>query len=155
MTRRVVVSVVVIATAAGIVFTVRFFRGPDRGDYLAKNERIVQALPLPPGAHEVARQILRDDDTVFGEQLSHTVGYTTYVTYAVPGEPSSKDVVAFYDRTLQGWRGTQWRVDSTTFGCFTKDGATVGVQPDGLDPSGATSPLSYGIAVDHHGGGCD
>jgi hypothetical protein len=155
MTRRVVVSVLVIGVAVSIVFAVRFFRGPDRGDYLAENDRIVRALPLPRGARETTRQILRNEDTVFGEQLSHTVGYVTYVTYAVPRAASSKDVVAFYSRGLPGWRKTQWRVGSTTFGCFSKDGATVNVQPEGLDPPGETSPETYGLAVDHDGGDCD
>jgi hypothetical protein len=155
VTRRLATGLIVVALGVCIVLTARFFHGPDRGDYLAKNERIVQALPLPPGAHETMRQILRNEDTVFGEQLSHTVGYTTYVTYAVPGTPSSKLVVAFYDRKLQGWQRKHWIVDSTTFGCFTKEGATVSVQPEGLDPPGATSPRTYGIAVDHDGGNCD
>jgi hypothetical protein len=155
MARRVAVSVLVVAAAVCIVFAVRFFRGPDRADYLAKNERIVHALPLPPGAHETTRQILRNEDTVFGEQLSHTVGYTTYVNYAVPAPTSSSEVVAFYGRKLSGWRGSRWRVDGTTFGCFTRDGATVSVQPEGLGGADATSPPSYGVAVDHDGGGCD
>lgn len=148
-------GVLIVVAGLGVVLLVRFFHGPDRGDYLAKNERIVQALPLPPGAHERMRQILRNEDTVFGEQLSHTVGYTTYVTYAVPAPTSSRAVVAFYGRRLPGWRGTRWRVDGTTFGCFTRDGATVSVQPEGLEGGGATSPPSYGVAVDHDGGGCD
>lgn len=148
-------GVLVVAAGLGAVLLVRFFRGPDRGDYLAKNERLVHALPLPPGAHETMRQILRNEDTVFGEQLSHTVGYTTYVTYAVLGPTSSRAVVGSYGRKPAGWRRTHWRVDGTTFGCFTRDGATVNVQPEGLEDIGATSPPSYGVAVDHDGGGCD
>ena len=155
MTRGVAIGVIVVASALCVVLLVRFFRGPDRGEYLAENARIVRALPLPPGAHETMRQILRSEDTVFGEQLSHTVGYVTYVTYAVASPSSSREIVAFYDRQLAGWRGTRWRVGGTTFGCFTRDGATVGVQPEGLDPEGATSPRSFGIAVDHDGGTCD
>jgi hypothetical protein len=147
---------VVIAIAFGSLFVVRFFRGPDRSDYLAKNELIVHALPLPAGAREVMRQILRNEHAVDGELLSHTVGYTTYVTYAVREEMSSKGLVAFYDRKLPGWRSTHWRVGKTAFACFAKDGAIVNVQPEGLDPPTARSPETYGIAVDHHGGGgCD
>jgi hypothetical protein len=32
---------------------------------------------VPPSAHETTRQILRNENTVFGEQLSHTVGYVS------------------------------------------------------------------------------
>ena len=155
MTRAVAIGVLVVAAAVCAVLLVRFFRGPERGKYVADNERIVRALPLPPGAHETTRQILRNEDTVFVEQLSHTVGYVTYVTYAVTSHFSSREVVAFYDRRLAGWRGTRWRVGGTTFGCFTRDGATLSVQPEGLDPEGATTPRSFGIAVDHNGGRCD
>lgn len=152
---RAALAVLAVAVVIGAVFVVGFFRGPDRADYLAKNEQVVRSLPLPRGAHETTRQILRNEDTVFGEQLSHPVGYTTYVTYAVAEPSSSKLIVALYGRRLRGWRSTRWRVDGTTFGCFHKDGATVSVQPEGLEGIGATSPPSYGVAVDHAGGSCD
>jgi hypothetical protein len=115
---------------------------------------VLHQLPLPHGAHETSRQILRDEDTVFGEQLSHTVGYTTYVTYAVPTKLTSKDIVAFYRGHLVGWHGTSWVVDETSYACFARNGATVSIQPDGMDPPGATSPRSYGVAVNHKGGDC-
>jgi hypothetical protein len=149
---------VLFALTVGVAITagVHFFHGPDRDQYLASNERILTALPLPPGAHETSRQILRDEETVFGEQLSHTVGYTTYVNYAVPDDSlTSKDVVAFYKQRLLGWSGTSWVVvDRTSFACFARKGATVSIQPEGMETPGATSPKSYGIAVDHKGGDC-
>ena len=77
MTRGVAIGVLVVAAAVCAVLLVRFFRGPDREDYVGENERIVRALPVPPSAHETTRQILRNENTVFGEQLSHTVGYVS------------------------------------------------------------------------------
>ena len=134
---------------------VGFFRGPDRDEYLRKNERIVKALPLPQGAREKMRQSLRDTATVFGEQLEHTIGYTTHVTYAVGDDLTSKDIVSFYGRRLVGWHSTRWRVDGTWFACFDRERATVSVQPEGLDSIGRTYPKTYGLAVNHNGGSCD
>jgi multisubunit Na+/H+ antiporter MnhF subunit len=57
VTRGVAIGVLVVAAAVCAVVLVRFFRGPDREDYVA--------------------------------ELSHTVGYVTYVTYAVASHSSS------------------------------------------------------------------
>jgi len=152
----VLLSVVPLAVVAVCTFLlVGFFRGPDRDEYLRKNERIVKALPLPRGARETMRQNLRDTATVFGEQLEHTTGYTTYVTYAVGDDLTSKDIVRFYGRRSVGWHSSHWRVDGTWFACFDRKRATVSVQPEGLDSIGRTYPKTYGIAVDHNGGSCD
>jgi hypothetical protein len=149
-------GVVVLAVIAVCIFLiVGFFRGPDRGEYLRKNERIVNALPLPHGARETLRQSLRDTATVFGEQLEHTIGYTTYVTYAVGDGLTSKDIVRFYGRRLVGWRSSRWRVDGTWLACFDREGTTVSVQPEGLDSIGRTYPKTYGLAVNHDGGSCE
>src|SRR5262249_51793514 len=145
--------VVVVIVVVALVIGFRFFRGPDRDQYLAKNERVIAALPVPRGAHETARQILRDEDTVFGEQLSHTVGYTTYVPYSVPPKTTSKDVVRVYTRHLPSWQQRTWSVGRILFACLARRGATVSIQTDGLDPR--FSPKTYGIGVNHHGGGCD
>jgi hypothetical protein len=144
----------VVGAIAVIVLAVRFFHGPDRARYLEQNEQVLGRLPLPLGAHETSRQILRDEKTVFGEQLSHTVGYTTYVTYRVGGSFTSKGIVRFYKGRLLDWRTTSWMVGRTAFACFARKGATVSIQPEGLDPPAATSPKSYGIAVNHKGGDC-
>jgi hypothetical protein len=150
-----VLIAVTVTVVAASTLLIGFFRGPERDDYLRKNERVVRALPLPDGAHETTRQILRNEKTVFGEQLSHTVGYTTYVTYAAPEALTSLRVVRFYGRRLTGWHGTRWRVDGTWFACFVRRGAAVSIQPEGLDPIGRTHPKTYGVAVTSEGGRCD
>jgi hypothetical protein len=150
---RIAVAVGVAAIVVGVVFALRFFRGPDRHDYLSRNERVIAALPVPRGAHEKTREILRNEKTVFGEQLSHTVGYTTYVTYAVPPATTSKDVVRFYSRHLPSWQQKSWTVGRTLFACLARDDVTVSIQTDGLDHR--FSAKTYGIGVDHHGGSCD
>jgi hypothetical protein len=144
-----------IGVAVIVVLLVDFFRAPDRGDYLARNERVLSELPLPSGAHERTRQVLRNEETVFGEQLAHTVGYTIYVTYSAPTGLTDDDIVHFYKRHLRGWRARSWSVDQTSFACFTRNHATVDVQPEGMELRGGASQKTYGIAVNHNGGSCD
>ena len=153
---RLLLIVVAVAATAVFAFTiVRFFRGPDRADYVRKNERIFKALPLPRSTRVTTEQNLRDTATVFGEQLEHTTGYTTYVTYAVTDALKSEDIVRFYKRRLGGWRSSRWRVDGTWFACFDRRGVTVSIQPEGLDSVGRTYPGTYGVAVNYKGGRCD
>lgn len=147
--------VLLIGAAVASALLVRFFRGPDRSDYLAQNERIVAELPLPKGAHERGRQILRDEDTVFGEQLSHTVGYTTYVTYSAPATMTSKDVVDFYTQRLAigaGHRG--WLIESPSPALLATAQPCRG-NPKEWSCGAAASQKTYGIAANHRGGSCD
>ena len=74
---------VLLGAAVGVTLLVRYFHGPDRAAYLARNERIVVSLPRPRGADEIGRQLLSNEES-WGEQFSHTVGYSTHVSYAVP-----------------------------------------------------------------------
>lgn len=138
-----------------VVLLVGFFRGPDRTHYLARNERVLSELPLPSWANERTRQVLRDEKTVFGEQLSHTVGYTTYVTYSAPTGLTDDDVVHFYRRHLRGWQARSWSVDQTSFACFARSHTTVSVQPEGMERAVGASQKTYGIAVNYNGSGCD
>jgi hypothetical protein len=151
-----VLAVVVLLVGATVAITllVRFFRGPDRETYLAKNERIVQSLPRPPGAHEIGRQILSIEES-WGEQFSYTVGYTTHVSYAVPNTRTDADVVGFYKKRMSGWRRESWTVDRLLFACFDRNGATVAIDTTGMELLGGATRKTYGIAVTHAGGTCD
>jgi hypothetical protein len=153
---RKVLAVVVLLVGATVAITllVRFFRGPDRRKYLAKNERIVQSLPRPPGAHEIGRQILANKDSL-GEQFEWTVGYTTHVSYAVPLRMTQEEVIGFYKRRLHDWHGISWTVDRTLFACFDRRRATVGIETSGMSLIGGATRKTYGIAVTHAGGTCD
>ena len=92
---------------------------------------------------------------MFGEQLSRTVGYTTYVTYSAPIALTDEDVVHFYRRHLRGWQARSWSVDQTSFDCFARSHATVLVQPEGMELAVGASQKTYGIAVNYNGSGCD
>jgi hypothetical protein len=143
-----------IGASVAVILLVHYFRGPDRASYLAKNERILSGLARPPGAHETARQILKDEEQLFGEQLSHTVGYTTYVTYTVPPRTTQEDVVRFYTQRLRNWHRTSWTVDRTLFACFDRKRAIVSIQPEGMHPLGSLRK-TYGLAANYQGGSCD
>ena len=143
-----------IGAAAAIIFLVRYFRGPDRASYVAKNERILSALPRPSAAQEIGRQTLSTQDC-WGEQLCRAVGYTSYVSYAVPLRMTQEDVVRFYKRQLLGWRVTSWTVDRILFACFDRKRAVVGVATEGMDLRGGATRKSYGISADHNAGSCD
>jgi hypothetical protein len=95
------VLALVLGTAVAITLLVRYFRGPDRESYLAKNELIVVGLPRPRGAHEITRQMLANEES-WGEQFSHTVGYSTHVSYAAPNAMSGESLVNFYKRRMKG-----------------------------------------------------
>jgi hypothetical protein len=148
-------ALLAVGAIVAAVLLVGFLRGPDRGRYLAGNDRVLAGLPPPAGAHERALQFLPDEETVFGEHVSHTVGYTTYVTYSAPARLTDEDIVHFYSRHLLGWRARSWSVGQTLFACFARSGATVSVQPEGMQARGGSSEKSYGIAVNHRGGTCD
>lgn len=153
MNRVLAATAVAILLVVGVV-AVRFFRGPDRTDYVGHNKRLLASLPLPRGATAALRQTLPVEKTVFGEQLSHTVGYTTYVSYDVPAELTAKALVRFYRRRLVHWHESGATVDGIPWACFDRHGATVSVQTDGMDPR--TGPhRSFGLAVDYRGGTCD
>ena len=146
------VAAAVIAVAA--VMLTRFFRGPNRAQYLAQNERVISRLPQPPWAREVLRQNLPVEKTVFGEQLSHVVGYTTHVDFRVPANVTAAGIIRFYERRLRRWHTSSWRVDHTPFACFDRGGATANIETDGMIQRPGKKQKSYGIAVDHRGGTC-
>jgi hypothetical protein len=133
---------------------VRYFRGPDRASYVAKNERLLSALPQPSGAQEIGRQTLSTEDC-WGEQVCRTVGYSSHVSYRVPLRLTNKDVIRFYRLRLRSWRATSWAVDGTLFACFHRNGAVVGVATEGMELLGGAKQKSYSVGADHNGGNCD
>ena len=151
--RRTAALLVLFGCVLAAVFIVQSFRGPDRKEYLADNEAVIDVLPSPPGAHELRRQVLSNEEALFGEQLERTVGYTTHVMYGVPGDTTAAGVVRFYRTGLGDWQPKTWTVDRLPFACFARGGAVVNVSPEGLQ--GGTGTKSYTLSVDHDGGDCD
>jgi hypothetical protein len=138
----------------GVVVLLWHLRTPDRKSYAAKNDRIVRGLPRTPGAREVARGVTKTEDS-WGEQLSHTVGYATDISYAVPRTLTQQDIIRLYKKRLAGWHQVSWTVDGTLEACFDRDGATVAVDTTGMDLRGGATQKTYAITVDHNGGNCD
>jgi len=149
-----VLLILLVSAGVAVTLLVRFFQGPDRQAYVAKNERIVQSLPRSPGAHEIGRQILANQDS-WGEQFSHTVGYTTHVSYAVPSKSTDAAIVRFYMKHMPGWRQKSWTVDRMLFACFDRGEATVAIDTTGMKLLGGATRKTYGIAVNPSGGPCD
>ena len=74
--------------------------------YVRANVRVVQSLPVFPGAH-------RTDLFTSRSEQEGRVGYRTEATYALPSGSGPDAALAFYGRRLppQGWTGgpTLWR----------------------------------------------
>jgi len=145
--------VVLFAGVFAAVFLVRNFKAPDRESYVADNQTVIDVLPRPPGAREVMRQVLNNEETLFGEQFGHTVGYTTHVTYRVPSDATAAGVIRFYRTGLSDWTAKTWTVDRLPFACFDRGGAVVNISPEGMQVGAATK--SYTLSVDHDGGDCE
>lgn len=150
--RRTAAMLVLFGGVFAAIALIRYFKAPDRAAYLADNQAVIDVLPRPPGAHEVSRQELSNEKAVFGEQLSHTVGYTTHVTYRVPRDATAAGIVRFYRTALSEWKADTWTVDRLPFACFDRGGALVTISPEGMQ--GGTGPKSYMLTVDHDGGDC-
>jgi hypothetical protein len=145
---------VLLGATVGVTLLVRYFHGPDREAYLAKNERIVVGLPRPRGTDEIGRQMFSNEES-WGEQLSHTVGYSTHVSYAVPNAMTGESIVRFYKDRMTGWHRESWTVDGISIACFDRNGATVAVDTTGMKPLGGATRKTYTIIAIHEGGTCD
>ncbi len=98
--------------------------GAGRGAYVEKNERILDTLPVIPGAER-----LRVESSPYYLSDSGPVdGYTTNVRYEAPLGMSARDVVDFYIGSL----GTDWEHCREEIPTLRLDGAVPG-QPDRLD----------------------
>jgi hypothetical protein len=108
--------VLLLCAAVGVTALVWRFHAPNRTEYVAKNSEILRGMPRPPGAREIAREVSPKEDS-WGEQLSHTVGYWTDVSYVVPRTVSAEDVVSLFKERLVRWHQQSWTVDGTLMAC--------------------------------------
>ena len=111
-------------------------------------------MPRPAGAREIARQVSPKEDS-WGEQLSHTVGYWTDISYVVPRRFSAEDVVSLFKERLAGWHQQSWTVDGTLIACFDRNGATVALDTSGMKLLAGSTQKTYALTIDHNGGNCD
>jgi hypothetical protein len=139
------VLIVIVGVAVAVTLVVRYFRGVDRDSYVAENERILSALPRPSGARETHRQVDEMEDC-WGEQLCHTVGYSTYVVYQVPSRITDEDVIRLYRQRMSGWHRTSWTIDGDLFACFDRKRTIVAIATDGM---------GYSVNVSPNAGICD
>jgi hypothetical protein len=140
--------------ALGVTALVWHFRTPNRTEYVAKNNEILRRMPRPAGAREIARQVSPKEDSL-GEQLSHTVGYWTDVSYVVRRTSSAEDVVSLFRARLVRWHERSWTVDGTLIACFDRSGATVALDTTGMKPLAGATKKTYALTIDHDGGNCD
>jgi hypothetical protein len=140
--------------AVGVAELVWHLRAPNRTEYVAKNSKVLRMMPRPAGAREIARQVSPKEDS-WGEQLSHTVGYWTDVSYVVPQTSSAKEVVSLFKERLVRWHQQSWTVDGTLIACFDRNGATVALDTTGMELLAGATQKTYALTVDHNGGSCD
>jgi hypothetical protein len=77
----------------------------DRGPYVRDNERILNSLPVFPGARELARGSAgyHADNGDLGV-FDRTIGYSMGVDYAIPKGTRRNQVISFYVGHMRGWR---------------------------------------------------
>jgi hypothetical protein len=146
--------VLLLLAAVGVTALVWHFRAPNRTEYVAKNSEILRRMPRPAGAREIARQVTPNENS-WGEQLSHTVGYGTDVSYVVPQTFSAEDVASLFKKRLGRWHQQSWTVDGTLIACFDRNGVTVALDTTGMEPLAGATQKTYALTIDHNGGNCD
>jgi hypothetical protein len=146
--------VLLLLAAVGVTALVWHLRAPNRTEYVARNSEILRRMPRPAGAREIAREVTPKEDS-WGEQLSHTIGYWTDVSYVVPQTFSAEDVVSLFREGLVRWHQQSWRVDGTLIACFDRNGAIVALDTTGMELLAGATQKTYALTIDHNGGNCD
>jgi hypothetical protein len=129
--------------------------GPDRAEWIAKNEALLARLPHYPGSTRVRTQNIAIEE---GDDLTaHVVGYSTHAVYRPPPKTSARAIVRFFVVRLRrdSWQGKSTVVDSVPMACFTRDRAFVSVLTDGMvGRPGAEVPLAertFEVGLNHAG----
>ncbi len=121
--------------------------------YLHENDRVIDRLPVFPGAHEAASHVTAYRADRFIE-ASPIIGYRTTVLYEPPAGTTVREVVRFYRSRLSRWRSpiaaTRCPRDRKTCGrvAFIRRGAVVVLNAGGVaDESVGT----FSVTVDYAG----
>jgi hypothetical protein len=95
---------VALTGAIVLIWVVWPSRDRDKAELVARNEAVLQALPVYPGATERSPVVTRK--LTEGDPIARTIGYLSSHEYNVPS--SRKRVQDFYSAWLRarGWRGT-------------------------------------------------
>jgi len=143
------------ALAAGLLLGGCGAGGVSRSDYVARNETILKALPVFPGAVKAREYSVPEYS---GGEFADPSGYTTTLVSRVPRGTRRAAVARFYRSRLhrRGWQvileaGTARSVRRAIVD-YTRDGALVAVNT--LLLTQAREPYAhrlYEVAVDHRG----
>ena len=135
--------------------------GPDRQEYVAANEALIQSLPVFPGAEEVER----DSAPYYVNESGPASGYGTRVVYRVERDVTDQEVIDFYISELKGeWDHCTQEIPivpieptgavatATPLGFarsvnFVRENASVSVNADGLSADSGSG--AYEVGVDH------
>ena len=148
-----------VAFAAAIAALCALACGSDENPYVEGNERILEELPVFPGAvqESVTSSPYYDEE---GPAPSRVAGYTTNVVYDVPADVTDRQVIEFYVLSLQSdwsYQATELPITDTTTGervgavlivDFRREEATVQVNTDGMS---AGEGHTFEVVVDQRG----
>lgn len=130
--------------------------GADKDSYVRENERILEALPEPPGAE----RLTTGHNPYYDEWGGSPIGWTTNVVYSAPPEMTDQGVIDFYVQNMgQDWQaqveevpivevGTGERKGRVLTAQFTWGVAQVSMNTDGM-LGGA--PHTFEVVIDHRG----
>jgi hypothetical protein len=76
--------------------------GVDRDEYTARNLRILDRVPVYPGARVTSAETIEERSSgIFGDNSGPPIRYTSYRGYVLPTGTPPEAVLAFYDRELK------------------------------------------------------
>ncbi len=129
----------------------RRLTAPDKAPYVRDNERILESLPMFPGAREVARDSYgyHGDNGDLGI-FDRTIGYETGANYVVPDGTRWRQVIAFYVTHMRGWRRGEINFQDG-IADFTRGKAYVAVDASELGMTGSDRRRIVGVSVDKLG----
>ena len=123
----------------------------DKAVYVRDNERILDSLPVFPGARQIARGSYGDhaDNGDLGLPAP-TIGYETGVNYRVPDGTRWREVIAFYVGHMRGWQPGEINYEDG-IADFTRGKAYVSVDASELGMTRSDRRHIVGVSVDKLG----
>ena len=123
----------------------------DRDPYVRANQRILDSLPVFPGARLLARrssgyQADNGDLGIFDK----TIGYDTGVDYAVPKGTARRAIISFYLEHTRGWQPGEVNYRDGIVD-FTRGKAYVAIDASEIGMAGSDRKWRLGVSADHLG----